>query len=108
MLSPLWGRADEVTMKLLSDEWPDARTQIYYQVYKRNVIMSDATAAMLDKAEEDVAASCMSSSFLFHIFHKLDSTRIVYTVNKRSYKSVTKFGLFETVQLTVENKPLLD
>ncbi|XP_067939788.1 mucin-like protein [Watersipora subatra] len=55
--SPLWSIADELAMSLLSDDWPQARTQIYYHVYERAVGMSNDTAAILSRAEQDVAAS---------------------------------------------------
>ncbi|XP_067927983.1 serine-rich adhesin for platelets-like [Watersipora subatra] len=60
--SPLWSIADEVTMSLLSDDWPQARTQIYYQVYERAVGMSDQTAAILSRAEQDVLDSSYTVS----------------------------------------------
>ena len=65
ILSPHWGRSDEAVMGLLSDEWPEARTRIYYQVYQRSAIMDTQTTAILDRAELDVASSCKDTSFLF-------------------------------------------
>ncbi|XP_067939795.1 mucin-like protein [Watersipora subatra] len=44
-------------MSLLSDDWPQAHTQIYYHVYERAAGMSDQTAAILSRAEQDVSAS---------------------------------------------------
>lgn len=68
ILSPHWGRSDEAVMGLLSDEWPEARTRIYYQVYQRSAIMATQTTAILDRAELDVASSCKYTSFFFNNF----------------------------------------
>jgi len=55
--SPFWGRSDEASMSLLADEWPEAKTRVYYGVYERNVAMSDETRGVLERAQLDVEES---------------------------------------------------
>jgi len=44
-------------MSLLADEWPEAKTRVYYGVYERNVAMSDETRGVLERAQLDVEES---------------------------------------------------
>jgi len=49
--------SDEVSRNLLAAQWPRAATSVYYQVYKRNVAMSEHTDDVLRRAEADVSQS---------------------------------------------------
>ncbi|KAF6022442.1 hypothetical protein EB796_019247 [Bugula neritina] len=55
--SPFWSMSDEVSRNLLAAQWPRAATSVYYQVYKRNVAMSEHTDDVLRRAEADVSQS---------------------------------------------------
>jgi len=44
-------------MSLLADEWPEARTRVYYGVYERNVAMSNEARRVLKRAQLDVEDS---------------------------------------------------
>jgi len=52
-------------MSLLADEWPEARTRVYYGVYERNIAMSDETKRVLERAQLDVKESGIVTLYRF-------------------------------------------
>jgi len=60
-----WGRSDEASLSLLADELPEARTRVYYGVYKRNVAMSNETRRVLKRAQLDVEESGIVKLYKF-------------------------------------------
>jgi len=75
--SPLWGRSDEASMSLLADEWPEAKTRVYYGVYERNIAMSNETRSVLDRAQLDVEQSGIIVTFILHALTQETATAVI-------------------------------
>ena len=55
IIAPYWAQSDEAIMELLADEYPDAQSKVYYQVYQKSSNMDRRTERILSKASQDVA-----------------------------------------------------
>jgi len=62
LISPLWGRVDEASRSLLSDAWPKAATQVYFQVYEFSGQQSAETEAVLERSRVDALAAGKKSN----------------------------------------------
>lgn len=67
MLSPFWAQVDEVSQDLLTNEWPDARSKVFYHTYERNAAMSQNTKDILLRAQKDVSNSSEYPHYRIHI-----------------------------------------
>lgn len=56
LIAPFWGQSDEATMKLLENEWPEARTRVLYNTYDTKS-GSSVAKEILARAKEDVLLS---------------------------------------------------
>ena len=55
IIAPYWAQSDEAIMELLADEYPDAQSKVYYQVYQKSTNMAQATIDIIDRATQDVS-----------------------------------------------------
>lgn len=70
IIAPYWAQSDEAVMELLSEEYPDAKSAVYHQVYQKSSSMDQATSDVLARAAEDVANHGMNFCWLMDKFEK--------------------------------------
>ncbi|XP_067928014.1 mucin-like protein [Watersipora subatra] len=66
VIAPFWSKSDEVTLSLLADSWPQARTRVFYNTYDSRDGGNDAifTRAANDVANSDVGVADFQPTWL--------------------------------------------